>query len=53
MLKVGQYVFKRAETRQEFEQIHRLNFRTFVNEIPQHPDPGSGVLVDKSHTKNA
>ncbi len=53
MLKVGQYVFKRAETRQEFEQIHRLNYRTFVNEIPQHPDPGSGVLVDKFHSKNA
>jgi aspartate aminotransferase-like enzyme len=53
MLKVGQYVFKRAETRQEIEQIHRLNFRTFVNEIPQHPDTGSGVLVDKFHTKNA
>src|SRR5262249_20704390 len=53
MLKVGHYVFKRAETRQEFEQIHRLNFRTFVNEIPQHPDTGSGVLVDKFHSKNA
>ncbi|HEV3204864.1 MAG TPA: aminotransferase class V-fold PLP-dependent enzyme [Gemmataceae bacterium] len=53
MLKVGHYTFKRAETPQELEQIHRLNFRTFVNEIPQHPDPGNGHLVDKYHDKNA
>jgi aspartate aminotransferase-like enzyme len=53
MLRVGQYVFKRAETDAEFEQIHRLNYRTFVSEIPQHPDPGEGRLVDKFHTKNA
>jgi aspartate aminotransferase-like enzyme/N-acyl-L-homoserine lactone synthetase len=53
MLRVGSYVFKRAETRQEFEQIHRLNYRTFVHEIPQHSDPGNGQLVDKFHDKNA
>jgi aspartate aminotransferase-like enzyme len=53
MLKVGHYLFKTAETKQEFEQIHRLNYRTFVSEIPQHADPGSGVLVDKFHGKNA
>ena len=53
MLHVGSYVFKRAETRQEFEQIHQLNFRTFVHEIPQHSDPGTGRLVDKFHDKSA
>jgi aspartate aminotransferase-like enzyme len=53
MLRVGPYVFKRAETDQEFEQIHCLNFRTFVSEIPQHPDPGTGRLIDKYHHKNA
>jgi len=53
MLRVGQYVFKRAETNQEFEQIHRLNHRTFVGEIPQHPDTGNGLLIDKFHKKNA
>ena len=53
MLRVGSYVFKRAETRQEFEQIHQLNFRTFVHEIPQHSDPGTGRLVDKFHEKSA
>ncbi|MCC6420653.1 MAG: aminotransferase class V-fold PLP-dependent enzyme [Gemmataceae bacterium] len=52
MLQVGNYVFKRAETKQELEQIHRLNYQTFVSEIPQHPDPGTGILVDKFHTKN-
>jgi aspartate aminotransferase-like enzyme len=53
MLRVGNYVFKRAESAQEFEQIHLLNYRTFVNEIPQHADPGTGRLVDKFHNKNA
>lgn len=53
MLQVGEYVFKRAETRGEFEQIHQLNYRTFVTEIPQHKDTGSDRLVDKFHDKNA
>ena len=53
MLRVGEYVFKRAETGDEFEQIHQLNYRTFVSEIPQHADAGDGRLVDKFHTKNA
>jgi aspartate aminotransferase-like enzyme len=54
MLQVGPYIFKHAETDEEFEQIHALNFRTFVNEIPQHPNPGNnGHLVDKFHHKNA
>lgn len=53
MLRVGPYVFKRAETAAEFEQVHRLNYRTFVGEIPQHPDPGDGRLIDKFHHKNA
>ncbi len=52
MLRVGHYVFKCADTRQEFEQIHCLNYRTFVSEIPQHPDTGTGMLVDKFHSKN-
>lgn len=53
MLRVGHYIFKRAETPAEFEQVHRLNYQTFVNEIPQHPDNGAGALVDKFHGKNA
>lgn len=53
MLRVGQYVFKRAETSHEFEQIHRLNHKIFVHEIPQHADNGSDALIDKFHHKNA
>jgi aspartate aminotransferase-like enzyme len=53
MFQVGPYIFKRAETDQEFEQIHCLNYCTFVSEIPQHPDPGNGHLVDKFHDKNS
>src|SRR5262245_30317850 len=53
LLQVGRYVFKLAETTKEFEQIHRLNYQSFVGEIPQHADTGAGVLVDKFHTKNA
>jgi aspartate aminotransferase-like enzyme len=52
MLQVGPYVFKCADTRHEFEQIHCLNYRTFVGEIPQHADNGTGSLVDKFHGKN-
>jgi aspartate aminotransferase-like enzyme len=52
MFQAGGYVFKRAETSQELDQIHRLNYRTFVTEIPQHPDDGDGVLIDKFHSKN-
>ena len=53
MLRVGQYIFKRAETPQELEQIHCLNFRTFVAEIGQYSAVGSDRLVDKFHHKNA
>jgi aspartate aminotransferase-like enzyme/GNAT superfamily N-acetyltransferase len=45
-------VFKIATTADEFEQIHRLNYKTFAEEIPQHPLDGSGILVDKFHTEN-
>lgn len=48
----GRYVFKRAETPDEFEQIHCLNYRTFVTELAQYADPGTGRLVDKFHDKN-
>ncbi len=52
MLRVGHYLFKQAESKQEFDQIHRLNHRTFVDEIPQHQATGTGALVDKFHHKN-
>src|SRR5262249_44210128 len=52
MYRDGGYVFKRADTSEEIEQIHCLNYRTFVAEIPQHHDTGDGRLVDKFHAKN-
>jgi len=52
MFRLGPYLFKFAETDSEFEQVHALNYRTFVREIPQHHDTGAGQLVDKFHHKN-
>ncbi|NUN98229.1 MAG: GNAT family N-acetyltransferase [Candidatus Omnitrophica bacterium] len=34
------------------DQIHRLNYRTFVEEIPQHPAAEGRRLIDKFHSKN-
>ena len=44
--------FKVASEPDEFEQIYRLNYRTFVEEIPQHAPNGDGVLVDKFDPEN-
>lgn len=45
-------VFKIASEDWEFEQIHRLNYRTFVEEIPQHAPNPEGKLVDRFHAEN-
>jgi aspartate aminotransferase-like enzyme len=45
-------VFKSASEDWEFEQIHRLNYKTFVEEIPQHQRSPSQRLVDKFHAEN-
>jgi aspartate aminotransferase-like enzyme len=47
-----QLVFKLATEDWEFEQIHRLNYRTFVEEIPQHEQSPTHRLVDKFHAEN-
>ncbi|MFZ6801790.1 aminotransferase class V-fold PLP-dependent enzyme [Undibacterium sp. Di24W] len=44
--------FKIADQSHEFEQIHRLNYRTFVEEIPQHAVNADRRLVDKFHDEN-
>ncbi|MGB7768125.1 MAG: GNAT family N-acyltransferase [Verrucomicrobiia bacterium] len=44
--------FKLATEDWEFEQIHRLNYKTFVEEIPQHQPSASPRLVDKFHAEN-
>ena len=40
------FTFKVATEPWEFEQVHRLNYLTFVEEIPQHPPNPHGVLLD-------
>ena len=45
-------VFKSATEDWEFELIHRLNYRTFVEEIPQHEPSPTARLVDKFHAEN-
>lgn len=44
--------FKIATEPEEFEQIHRMNYRTFVEEIPQHASNAEHRLVDKFHAEN-
>lgn len=44
--------FKIAATAEEFEQIHRLNYKTFVEEIPQHEPNEQKKLVDRFHAEN-
>lgn len=36
----------------EIEEVHRLNYRTFVEEIPQHPPNPARRLVDRFHAEN-
>lgn len=44
--------FKVATEDWELEQIHLLNYRTFVEEIPQHEPSDSPRLVDRFHHEN-
>jgi aspartate aminotransferase-like enzyme len=44
--------FKIATEDWEFEAIHRLNYKTFVEEIPQHVRNPEQRLVDKFHAEN-
>ena len=44
--------FKIAAEEHEFEAIHRLNYKTFVEEIPQHQRNPDERLVDKFHAEN-
>lgn len=45
-------VYKIATDAAEFEAIHQLNYRTFVEEIPQHPPNAQRRLVDRFHDEN-
>src|ERR1043166_4197342 len=44
--------FKIATEDWEFELIHQLNYKTFVEEIPQHGAATERRLVDKFHAEN-
>jgi aspartate aminotransferase-like enzyme len=50
---ISDLVFKIANEDWEFEQIHQLNYRTFVEEIPQHSPNPEGRLVDRFHAENS
>jgi N-acyl-L-homoserine lactone synthetase len=52
LFRLGSYRFKLANQPEETEQIHRLLYRTFVLEIGQYPDSGTGYHTDKFHHKN-
>lgn len=45
-------IYKIASEESEFEKIHRLNYRTFVEDLPQHPRNREKRLVDKFHNEN-
>jgi GNAT superfamily N-acetyltransferase len=44
--------FKIASEEWEFQAIHELNYRTFVEEIPQHAPRRDKCLVDRFHLEN-
>lgn len=46
------YRIKLAETAAEREQVHRLNYETFVEEIPQHAPNPERRLVDRFDAEN-
>jgi predicted N-acetyltransferase YhbS len=48
----GPLTLKIASTEAEFEQIFQLNYRTFVEEIPQHPANSEHRLIDRFHHQN-
>lgn len=52
MTEKDKLVFKVASEPWEFEQIHELNYETFVDEIPQHQRNENRKLVDKFHKEN-
>ena len=51
-LTLGGCSFRLAQSPEEHEQIPQLLHRTFVLEVRQDADPGTGRLIDKFHHKN-
>jgi aspartate aminotransferase-like enzyme len=48
----NKYLYKIASLPHEFEQIHRLNYQTFSEEIPQHDKNDQKSLIDSFHLEN-
>lgn len=44
--------YKVADQAWEFEQIHKLNYKTFVEEIPQHEETDEKIRIDRFHEEN-
>jgi aspartate aminotransferase-like enzyme/GNAT superfamily N-acetyltransferase len=49
---MSDYIFKRASSAEEKQAVYRLNYRTFVEEIPQHAPNSGHVLVDQFDQEN-
>ncbi|APC47891.1 septum site-determining protein [Virgibacillus halodenitrificans] len=45
-------LYKLADNKAELDQIHQLNYETFVEEIPQHEKNTTRILVDRFHEQN-
>ena len=48
----GNYLVKIADKDREFDLIHKLNYRIFVEEIPQHERNDNRKLIDHFHLEN-
>jgi len=51
-MRAGPLVYKVADTPDEFRQIHELNYRTFVEEVGQHPPDPAHRRIDRFHGQN-
>ena len=49
---LGGLSFGQATTPEDLECVHKMNYRSLVQELGQYPDDGSGRHVDKFHDKN-
>ncbi|EEL84998.1 GNAT family N-acetyltransferase [Bacillus cereus] len=45
-------IYKVADQAWEFESIHKLNYKTFVEEIPQHEETKERFRIDRFHEEN-
>ncbi|HEX7063647.1 MAG TPA: GNAT family N-acetyltransferase [Bacillales bacterium] len=52
MITTSSLMFKIASEPSEFEQIYKLNYKTFVGEIPQHEENAENRLIDRFHEEN-